>query len=190
MPSMSDTTDDTTSRDMPRDTSRDVTRRASVSVHDAARVLGITEDAVRARLRRGSLSGEKIATTWYVFLPDLAAGVADDDTIRHDVARQSTHHVTRHDTIPTVVDLAPLAGVIRYQEEIIERQSHELSQLNATAAMWQERARSLEGQLKALAPGEIVPRTSSEAPQSPRSADSGPQGLRTLRAWWRRLWGG
>ena len=186
IPAMSDTTDDTTSRDTPHATSRDVTRRDSVSVHDAARVLGITEDAVRARLRRGSLSGEKIATTWYVFLPDLAAGVAEDGTTRHDVARQSVHHVTRHDTMPTVVDLAPLADVIRYQEEIIERQSRELSQLNAAAAMWQERARSLEGQLIALNPGETTPSTLSEATGSPRSDDSG---LRGLWARVRRLWG-
>ncbi len=57
--------------------------------------------------------------------------------------------------------------------------------LAAAAAMWQTRAAHLEDQLKQLAPGEIVPETTPEPPESTEMSGSVLQGLRT---WLRRLW--
>ncbi len=76
--------------DTTRDTTDRVTRHRVVSVIDAAAVLGITPDSVRARLRRGSLAGEKQGTTWIVHLDD-ARRVTRHDTPR-DVTRQRDSH--------------------------------------------------------------------------------------------------
>ena len=43
--------------------------RSGVTVQEAANTLGISEVAVRARLRRGTLEGEKIGDVWRVHLP-------------------------------------------------------------------------------------------------------------------------
>jgi hypothetical protein len=45
----------------------------AVSVSTAAKVLGRSERAVRARLERGSLAGRKVNGTWLVWLPEEAA---------------------------------------------------------------------------------------------------------------------
>ena len=44
--------------------------RTGLSVPDAAQRLGVTPDAVRARLHRGTLAGEKRDGPWVVFPPD------------------------------------------------------------------------------------------------------------------------
>jgi hypothetical protein len=64
---------------------------------------------------------------------------------------------------------------------------NQVQQLTEVSTMWQFRARQLEDQLKQLSAGETPPTTSSEAPGSPQTNDTGLQGL---RAWWRRLWDG
>jgi excisionase family DNA binding protein len=49
----------------------DMTEPLRVTVEDAAKLLGVTVDAVRKRIERGSLRSEKAGTTRYVFLdPD------------------------------------------------------------------------------------------------------------------------
>ena len=154
-------------------------------VATAAAALGITSDAIRARIRRGKMQGEKRGGAWFVFVP--AAERRDIDATEPDTRPDREGPVTTRDATvatPPVVDLAPLAGVIRYQEEIIERQSRELAHLNATAAMWQERARLFEGQLKQLTPGETTPETTPERPGSPQTSGSV---LQVLRTWLRRL---
>jgi predicted ArsR family transcriptional regulator len=72
--------------DTTRDTTDRATRHDAVSVNEAAIALGITPDSVRARLRRGSLAGEKRGTVWTVHLDD-ARRVTRHDTPR-DVTRQ------------------------------------------------------------------------------------------------------
>ena len=52
----------------------DTTEPLRVTVEDAARLLGVTVDAVRKRIERGSLRSEKAGTTRYVFLdPDMTS---------------------------------------------------------------------------------------------------------------------
>src|SRR3954468_20349286 len=43
--------------------------RIALSVPEAAERLGVTPDAIRARLHRGTLDGEKEGGAWRVFLP-------------------------------------------------------------------------------------------------------------------------
>jgi len=54
-----------------------------VTAVEAAARLKMTPDAVRARLRRGQLAGEKQGNTWYVFLDsDSQATVNDSQTVK------------------------------------------------------------------------------------------------------------
>jgi hypothetical protein len=83
--------------DTTRDTTGNVTRHDVVSVIDAAAVLGITPDSVRARLRRGSLAGEKRGATWVVHLDPSSSRAEDDRRVtRHDTPRDVTRQRDSH----------------------------------------------------------------------------------------------
>ena len=160
---MSDTTDDTT-----RDTTDRATRHDVVSVIEAAATFGITPDSVRARLRRGSLAGEKQGTTWMVHLdPSSSRAEAGSRATRHDMPRDVTRQRDRDEL------LEELRADKRYLQEQLDRA---LRQLEA------ERQRS--DVLQALGAG-TPSDTSSEAPGSLPANEPGPQGLwgRVRRFW-------
>jgi hypothetical protein len=150
------------------------TTPAWVSMEIAADTLGITVNAVRQRIKRGTLIGVKTDDVWSV---DMVATNQESGTDR------PTTRPTNHATIPTdqrpTIDLSPLADVIRDQNRRLE-------ELSSSAAFWQVRALQAEDQLKQLTAGTTPPTTPSEAPGSPRTND---QPVHGLRAWWRRLWG-
>jgi hypothetical protein len=170
---MNDATGNTT-----RDTTDRATRHDIVSVTEAAVALGITPDSVRARLRRGSLAGEKIGPVWYVFLnqvPEPSATEGDDDrATRHD----TPHDATRHDTTARDTDREELLEELRRDKTFLQEQlDRALRQLEA------ERQRA--DVLQALGTG-TTPDTSPEAPQSPVRDGTGQSGV----LWIRRLWRG
>jgi len=162
-------------------TRQDATGAPTVAVPEAARILGVSTDAVRSRLRRGTLEGVKVAGEWHVPLAALhdtqqdaqpsptgqrqdPAEPQQDATVERQVAQQEP------DRIATVVDVAPLAGLI---DDLTRRNAD----LAAAAAMWQTRAAHLEDQLKQLSAGEVVPQTVPKPPGSPQTHESGPRGL-------------
>ena len=54
--------------------------RPTVTVAEAARLLGVSVDSVRSRLHRGTLQGEKVGNTWRVTLPsDVPIPAAESD---------------------------------------------------------------------------------------------------------------
>ncbi len=162
---------------------------ATVTVFEAARILGVSTDAVRSRLRRGTLKGEKIESEWHIRLSDLhgtrqdgqpsppgprqdATDSQQDATVDRQAGQQEP------DRTPTVVDLAPLT-------DLIERQAQELQRLTEAATMWQMRARQFEERLQALTAGGTPPETVPEPPGSPQTNDTGPRGLWAMvRRWW------
>jgi hypothetical protein len=74
---MSGMSNRTTDRNQPeRDRIRPETDRHVVSAAVAAERLGLTPDAIRARIRRGTLVGEKRDGQWFVELPDQHYGDA------------------------------------------------------------------------------------------------------------------
>ena len=152
-------------------------RQAStVSVAEAAHALGISHDALRSRLRRGSLEGFKDGDEWRVVLPV-------DRQPTGDVPPQqaATGNETGSPTgSPTGNDLSPLV-------DLVERQAAELQRLAASNAMWQTRAAHLENQLKQLTAGNVAPENATEATESPQTNEPAPTGV---LAWWRRLWRG
>ena len=114
------------------------TGHATVSVAEAARRLGVTPDAIRSRLHRGTLAGEKVDNVWRIRLSDreIPHRVDPEPTgSRQDATGQETGTDGDRqdaDRMPTV-DLAPLA-------DLIERQAREIAQVREAAAVWQLRA--------------------------------------------------
>jgi hypothetical protein len=83
----------------------------TVDTATAAQRLGITDDAVRARIRRGTLRGEKVGAVWHIHLP---TGVTPD----HEPARHDTtdRRETRRDPEPDAL-AEHLQGEIEYLRE-------------------------------------------------------------------------
>jgi len=167
--------------DTTRDTTDRATRHEVVSVTEAADVLGITPDSVRARLRRGSLAGEKQGTTWMVHLDPSSA--RDEDgrrATRHDTPRDATRQrdTTARDR-PTI-DLAPLVSHIATLEDQVQR-------LAESNTLWQVRARQAEEQLKQLTAGNVAPET---APELPGSSPANDRGTGSVWTWVKRAWRG
>ena len=149
-------------------------RQAStVSVAEAAHALGISHDALRSRLRRGTLDGFKDGDEWRVVLP------AD---------RQATGNAPPQQAAtgkPTGNDLSPLV-------ELIERQAGELQRLTESNTMWSIRAQQAELQLLQLTAGNVDPASSQDSPtidaqtfRPLQAIDEAPTGIRT---WLKRLW--
>jgi hypothetical protein len=118
-----------------------MTDAAPVSLSDAAVRLGISPDAARKRLERGTLRGEKQNGRWLVYLePDAKSDAAQDATYPIVDASQDAG-VQSADAARTppdaAADMAPLA-------ELIERLARENAENRAAAALWQERARFLK----------------------------------------------
>jgi hypothetical protein len=161
----------------------DVMRQdATVGVVEAAQRLGITTDAVRARRRRGTLYGEKVAGEWQVHSSASDVTRQDATGSQQDATTDRQEGQQDPDRTPTV-DLSPLA-------DLIERQARELADLREAASVWQLRARQAEDKLLELAAGPDVTDTQLDpAPDttgSPLSHETGP--ARRI-SWWRRLRG-
>jgi hypothetical protein len=140
--------------DSQQDSDGTPTGHATVSVAEAARRLGVTPDAIRSRLHRGTLEGEKVAGAWRVVMP--AENPPSPPTgERQDADGMPTGQGSdRQDTTDSAdgmrqdaatVDLAPLA-------ETIDRLTRRNEELAAAVGMWQARAHHLEDQVRQLTP--------------------------------------
>jgi len=149
------------------------TTPALVTLEDAADALGITVNAVRQRIKRGTLTGIKAETGWLV---DMVATNQESGTDR-PTTRPTNHTSAATDHRPTI-DLAPLVSHIATLEDQVQR-------LAEASTMWQIRARQAEEQLKQLAAGNVIPEDAQEAGESPQTSESEPQGFwdRMRRFW-------
>lgn len=165
-------TDDRTPTDSDRD------RQDAVTVAEAAQRLGVSHDAIRARLRRGTIDGEKRGDEWIVFLP--AEG--------HD-GQQDT------DTSPTGDDRPAVALVDQLREEVAYLRS-ELTAARIQAAQERERADILQREalqrIEALTAGSVARQdTRQDATGEPESVDTVPPDAEPLppaTSLWSRLW--
>lgn len=189
----------------PTGNREDVQNLNTVDVAEAARRLGVTPDAIRARLHRGTLKGEKVDGQWRVRLPaqendqrdrfeptgtqqDTDSQATGQDPNRLDAGDSADR--TRQDA-PTV-DIAPLV-------EMIERLSRRNEELSAAAGMWQARAKHFEEQLQQLAPAvesvggdadDVVSvperdETDDQDIEEAREPEASPEGFwARFRRWW------
>ncbi len=142
----------------------DMTPPARVTVEDAAKLLGITVDAVRKRIERGTLRSVRVDKTRYVLLDG-----------REDA------NMTSHDPDMTVALLAELKDRIRFLEAELESRKEEARRKDHLLAAALERVPAIE-----------VPSEGSDSPMT--AADGSDKGTPTpepeRRPWWLRLFGG
>jgi hypothetical protein len=158
-------------------TNHDPTDPAPVPIEDAAVALGITVNAVRQRLKRGTLRGHKTAVGWVVVVPTDHATETAPHRPPTDRPASAARHATNQPTDQPAI--APLADLIAS----LSRQNMELA---AASALWQERARHLEERLQALEAGPIATPTSSHDDDRPPETPEIPN----WRRWLRRMTGG
>jgi hypothetical protein len=118
-------------------------------IAEAALRRGVTVNALRQRIKRGTLTAVKTDAGWLVATdhPTTARG-------------RSTNHDRPRPTKIEPAGLAPLAAMVAD----LARENRDLA---AAAAVWQERARVLEDRLLALSAGDPSgepSRTRSDAP--------------------------
>ena len=139
-----------------------------VTVEDAAKLLGVSIDAIRKRIERGTLKSEKVNGTRYVFL--------DSDMSEQDADR------TGHDT-----DMSALVASMQDQINTLKQELED----------WKEQARRKDHLLAAALERIPAIEAPPEPPESPVSASEG-WGNNTgggeeeepeKRSWWQRLFG-
>ena len=139
-----------------------------VTVEDAAKLLGVSIDAIRKRIERGTLKSEKVNGTRYVFL--------DSDMSEQDADR------TGHDT-----DMSALVASMQDQINTLKQELED----------WKEQARRKDHLLAAALERIPAIEAPPEPPESPVSAseDSGstssapPPAPEESRSWLRRFFG-
>ena len=94
------------------------TDREAVSPTEAAHRLGVTPDAVRARLRRGTLPGERVDGEWRVHMPRRPE--PPPPSARRDA--NATPTATRHDD-----DTTGVGALIAAKDDAIAAQREEIA---------------------------------------------------------------
>jgi hypothetical protein len=131
------------------DTPRTPPDATALPLADAAVRLGISPDAARKRLERGTLIGYKLAGRWYVHMsPDAMASTDQDAGLSGQPDSDRTADATRT-PVDAAPDIAPLAELLAD----VTRRNEELA---AAAALWQYRAMQAEERLAQLEVGPIA----------------------------------
>jgi hypothetical protein len=155
----------------------DTARTPTVTIAEAARRLGVTTDAVRRRLHRGTLAGTKDEHgVWQVYWPDEDAppGVRPDTPgPRPDSDRALIEH---------------LAAEVTFLRGQLDQRSRELAEERQRFDVIHREAL---GRIEALTAGPITD-AGEDAPQArhvaPGEAHAGDVATATPVPWWRRWW--
>jgi excisionase family DNA binding protein len=164
------------------DESRD--RRDRMTVPEAARVLGISEGAVRKRVERGKLQAEHTADgRLIVYL--------DKNTTVHDRVHDESHDITTERYVRSLEDQVEYLRQQLADERAArtqERQRHDTIVAQLTSRI-PELPPATESSSPAEPPG--APTAATEEPEraEPRPATGGRQ-EGAERPWWRRMFGG
>ena len=166
-----------------------------VTVIEAAERLATTPDAIRARLRRGQLAGEKQGRTWYVFL-DSQATAGDSQTVKPSsretvktTVNDSQAAVNRQDMFDDLLDCDPsiraavLEANLRGAQALLAHTQEQLAAAREEVQFLREQlvqkdaviSRLSEAQIEALRRRDILAAQGREALPKPAAS----------RAWWR-----
>jgi len=105
-------------------------RPETVGSTRASQLLGITEDAIRKRIARGTLEGYKEDGRWYVHLPDNNQNYQTADQNRPDTDQ---NHVT--EAALAIEELRARVQSLEAQLGVKDTQIGELHRLMATTAL-------------------------------------------------------
>jgi hypothetical protein len=122
------------------------------SVPEVARLLGISERAVRKRITAGTLDAHKEGNAWVVLLSATTGAVPAAPAAPEAVPSAAPEGGTG----AAAVDLTPLV-------EYLERKDAEIRRLSDALAGWQFRALRAEEKIEALEAGPIAGDTAGDA---------------------------
>jgi excisionase family DNA binding protein len=137
------------------------------TVHEAAQVLGVTVDAIRKRIQRGTIPHERHENGRVYVLLDTARTLQDDG--------QDKYQTRRDDLVESLREQVEyLKAVVSTRDEEIRRRDHIIA-----------------GLVERLPPQLEAPQTAAEEPEGTDSPSTGaaPQQAPERRSWWRRLFG-
>ena len=155
---------------MSQDGDQDRTSRPSgnrATVYEAAQVLGVTVDAIRKRIQRGTIPHERHENGRVYVLLDTARTLQDDG--------QDKYQTRRDDLVESLREQVEyLKAVVSTRDEEIRRRDHIIA-----------------GLVERLPPQLEAPQTAAEEPEGTDSPSTGaaPQQAPERRSWWRRLFG-
>jgi len=159
-----------------------VSHNTTVDVATAAQLLGISDEAVRARIRRGKLRAEKVGAVWRVHLPDgepVGTQTPPPQPSRDTTSHHATEHTTEHNTESSgLVD--HLRGEVTYLRERLEEADRQRGYLQQQLEA--ERRRS--DVIQALGAGTPSDTATNAVGASPAN-ETTPTGV---LAWMKRLW--
>jgi Mg2+ and Co2+ transporter CorA len=160
-------------------TDRDpTTNQQRLTVHDAARRLGISEDAVRMRVKRGTLPADKEGGRLYVLL-DIEPTTDRTDELIEEL-KDRVHRLEYQ-----------LDQEREARTEERRRQDTVIAQLSRANEEQARTIRQLEAPAESPPAERESPQTVEEEPEraEPRPDASGAQEGVERRPWWRRVFG-
>jgi hypothetical protein len=173
MRGMNDTTpaDQGQTPDATGDTTPADRRQTAMTVADAAQALGLTSDAIRARIRRGTMAGFKADdATWRVIV-DQPVDATPTDSGQTDGTTSDSRGQTATDHLRLIEHMRE---EITYLRTELAQRSHELATERERSDVLQREAL---GRIEALTAGETPRGAVPEPPGSPQTHDTGPRGL-------------
>jgi excisionase family DNA binding protein len=159
--------------------SADMSGSTRVTVEEAAKLLGLSGNAVRKRLERGTLQSVKVDGIRYVVLDGDMSQHANDtpNDMSGDMSLMQAH-------------LDSMREQIGYLKDVIEKRDEEMRRKDHLLAAALERIPAIEE----------APPEPREAPEpgadikpgvDPQGEDAGPEtGVSRRSSWWRRLFSG
>jgi hypothetical protein len=147
-------------------------RQTAMTVADAARALGLTSDAIRAKIRRGTMSGFKADdATWRVIMDQPVDATPTDAGQTATDRPTDTHiHLIEH-----------MQDEIAYLRIELAQRSHELATERERSDVLQREAL---GRIEALTTGETPRETVPEPPGAPQTNETDPRVVwDRLRRW-------
>ena len=145
------------------------------SVPETARLLGISERAVRKRITAGTLEAHKEGTAWVVLLPStmvtVLAAPAAPGAVPSAALEGGTGAVDVHEAIVQLRTL--LAEERQRADRYLE-----------SSTIWQGRAMQLEERLQALEAGPIAVETSEISQDAPVTHEREPTAHERREAFW------
>lgn len=160
-------------------------RRTTVA--GAAAELGISAEAVRSRLKRGTLRSVKEGATVYVLLStDRTRPDHDQTQPEHDRANDQTAYIES-----LREQIGYLQGVISTRDRELQSRAEEIRRRDSALEREQELAAMFANRLRSLE----ASRDERESPESPgptRTPTDDSDGQETAtqrRPWWRRVFG-
>ncbi len=145
------------------------------SVHEAADALGVTVDAIRKRIQRGTIPHERHEDGRVYVLLDAASTPRNTDQDEYQ-DKYRTHADALVESLGAQVEY--LKGVVATRDEEIRRRDHIIAGLV-------ERVPALEAPRN----GHETPADDAGGGVEPRPPGEGPQEVPEPRSWWRRWFG-